>query len=159
MDILVIYKVKWSHKWKKSWQGPKRLQGSLYWSLFYSYVYMYTCSYVYVCVFTYLIVHARSQSCKTLSNLRIFVHLFFFFKTGLSLALVLRIWSGWPATEPQKSAFSASPVLGWQVCGATTPGVFTVALCWITTSDWILSILPAKASPQPLMNTFLRGRE
>lgn len=99
-DILVIYKVKWSHKWKKSWQGPKRLQGSLYWSLFYSYVHMYTCSYVCVCVcFTYLIVHARSQSCKTLSNLRIFVHLFFFFQdrslTGLGLANMVRLTGHW----------------------------------------------------------------
>lgn len=83
-DILVIYKVKWSHKWKKSWQGPKRLQGSLYWSLFYSYVHMYTCSYVCVCVSRIWLYMPEVSLARPLAIFEFLFIFFFFFPRQVS---------------------------------------------------------------------------
>lgn len=120
MDILVIYKVKWSHKWKKSWQGPERPRGHSINMVFILFIciYMYTCSYVCVCVFSYMWLYMSEVSLAR--PLAIFRFLFIFFsKTGLSLVLVLQIWSGWLATEPQKAAFCLPSVGMTRVCHHT----------------------------------------
>lgn len=79
MDILVIYKVKWSHKWKKSWQGPERPRGHSINMVFILFIciYMYTCSYVCVCVFSYMWLYMSEVSLAR--PLAIFRFLFIFF--------------------------------------------------------------------------------